>query len=83
ITPFLFLPTGGYDKNKALNLGENRWKLALQGGFITGLSDKLLLDVIGDVTVYGKNSEFGASNASMKQDASFQLQTFLRYNLTP
>lgn len=83
ITPFLFLPTGGYDKNKALNLGENRWKLALQGGFITGLTDKLLLDVIGDVTVYGKNSEFGASNASMKQDASFQLQTFLRYNLTP
>lgn len=27
ITPYLFLPTGEYSSNKALNLGENRYKL--------------------------------------------------------
>ena len=30
ITPFLFLPTGTYDKTKPLNWGENRWKFTLQ-----------------------------------------------------
>jgi hypothetical protein len=83
ITPFLFLPTGSYDHQDALNLGENRWKFALQAGYITGLTDKLLLDLIGDVTVYGKNDEYGASKAELKQDPSFQLQTFLRYQLRP
>lgn len=83
ITPFLQLPTGDYDKNRALNLGENRWRLTLQGGYITPLADKLLLDVIGDVTVYGKNDDFGPSSAKMTQKAQYQLQTHLRYNLTP
>lgn len=81
ITPFLYLPTGDYDKNKSLNLGENRWKLVLQAGYITPLSDKLLLDVIGDVTAYGKNNKFGQASATMKQDTSVQLQAFLRYKL--
>jgi len=81
ITPFLYLPTGDYDKNKSLNLGENRWKLVLQAGYITPLSDKLLLDLIGDVTTYGKNNKFGPTSASMKQDSSLQLQAFLRYKL--
>lgn len=83
ITPFLQLPTGDYDKNRALNLGENRWRLTLQAGYITPLADKLLLDVIGDVTVYGKNDDFGPGSARMSQKAQYQIQTYLRYNLTP
>lgn len=83
ITPFLQLPTGDYDKNRVLNLGENRWRLTLQGGYITRLADKLLLDVIGDVTVYGKNDAFGPGAAKMTQKAQYQLQTHLRYNLSP
>jgi hypothetical protein len=82
ITPFLQLPTGDYDRNRALNLGENRWRLTLQGGYITPLADKLLLDVIGDVTFYGKNDDFGPGSARMTQKAQYQLQTHLRYNLT-
>lgn len=83
ITPFMFLPTGSYDKNKALNLGENRWKFTLQAGFITGLTDKLLLDVIGDVTVFGHNNDFGPTGATLKQREQYELQTFLRYQMTP
>ena len=77
----MYVPTGDYKHDDALNLGENRWKFVLQGGYITGLSDKWTLDLIGDVTLYGENDEFGASKATMKQDPSVQLQGFLRYQL--
>lgn len=83
ITPFLFLPTGTYDRNKALNLGENRWKFALQGGYITPLSDSVTLDLIGDVTVFGKNNDFGANSQTLKQKPQFQGQTYLRYHVSP
>jgi len=82
VTPYLFLPTGNYDKNRALNLGENRWKFALQAGYITGLSDRLFLDLTGDVTWYGKNDAFGAQSQTLEQDRSYQAQVWLHYNLT-
>lgn len=83
ITPFLYAPTGRYDHKDALNLGENRWKFALQAGFITKLSDKVSLDLAGDFTVYGKNDEFGVDKLTMKQKPSVQLQSYLRYHLSP
>ncbi|AFT72638.1 Quinohemoprotein alcohol dehydrogenase protein [Alloalcanivorax dieselolei B5] len=81
ITPFLYVPTGTYDHDDALNLGENRWKFALQAGYITGLTKKVSLDVAADVTVHGKNDDFGANKDTQKQDPLFQVQTFLRYHL--
>lgn len=82
ITPFVYAPTGNYDHDDALNLGENRWKFALQAGFITKLSDKVSLDLIGDFTLYGKNDEFGPSKATMKQKPSMQFQGHLRYHMS-
>ncbi|QID17944.1 transporter [Nitrogeniibacter mangrovi] len=82
ITPFLFLPTGDYDKHDSLNLGENRWKFALQAGYITQIAPKLLLDVVADVTVYGDNDDFGPTGVTLKQDPSVQLQGFLRYQMS-
>ncbi len=83
ITPFLYVPVGSYDRNDTLNLGENRWKYALQAGYITGLTSKISLDLIGDVTFFGKNDELGASKATLEQDPLYQFQGFLRYNVTP
>lgn len=83
ITPYLFLPTGDYDNKERLNLGENRWKFVLQGGYTTALSDNILFDLTGDVTVYGKNNDFGAASATLKQDESYQVQSYLRYKFSP
>lgn len=82
ITPFLFAPTGSYDNDRAVNLGDNRWKFALQAGYITGLTEKLTLDLVGDVTFFGENDNFGPTGASLKQQELFQGQAFLRYNFT-
>lgn len=83
ITPFLFVPTGTYDHNKPLNLGNNRWEFALQAGYITKLADKWDLDLVGDVALYGNNTNYGPSSATLKQSPEFQFQSFLRYQVTP
>ena len=82
ITAFFTLPTGTYDKRKALNLGENRWKAVLQGAVNAGVSPKVDIDLDADVAVYGHNDEFGAAGATMTQDPSYQFQTFLRYHFS-
>ena len=82
ITPFLYLPTGSYDRTDALNLGENRWKYALQAGYVNGITPKISLDLAADVTVYGDNDKFGSTNATLEQDPSYQFQGFLRYHLS-
>ena len=83
ITPYLFLPTGNYDRHDALNLGENRWKFVLQAGYITRLSKAVTLDVVADATLFGDNDDFGASGATLEQKPLYQFQTFLRYHLSP
>lgn len=82
ITPFIYLPTGSYNNNRALNLGENRWKFALQAGYITPLVDRFTLDLVGDVTVFGHNTDFTAVHATMTEDPLVQMQAWLRYNVT-
>lgn len=83
LTPYLYLPTGSYDADRALNLGENRWKLNLQSGFVKGLSPNWWAEVTGDVMLHGKNDEFGSVKATQKQKPLFQLQSYLRYQFNP
>jgi hypothetical protein len=82
ITPFLFVPIGSYDKNQALNLGENRWKYALQAGWIKPLTSAVTADLIADVTLFGDNKDGNAAGQTLKQDALFQFQGWLRYNFS-
>ncbi|QLF93940.1 transporter [Pseudomonas sp. ABC1] len=83
ITPYLYLPTGRYDRDDALNLGENRWKLNLQSGYVTGLSERLSLDLTGDVTLFGKNDDFTGQGLTLRQKPLWQAQSYLRYQVTP
>lgn len=83
ITPFLYAPTGSYDVNKPLNLGENRWKYALQVGAIFPVSDKITIDLAADVTAYGRNNNATPDGKSQKQSVTSQMQAFARYALTP
>jgi hypothetical protein len=83
ITPFLWLPVGNYNHKQVLNMGENRWKGALQLGFIQHFADKWALDLYGDATFYGDNDSFGRDRATLSQDPSYQFQTWLRYYITP
>ncbi len=84
ITPYLYLPTGTYDADRVLNLGENRWKFALQGAYSRPIAPKWRIDGVADVTFNGKNDECRAAcasaiDATLKQSALYSGQLYLRY----
>lgn len=83
VGPFLYLPTGSYDSNKLLNLGENRWKALLQLAYIRHFNDSWALDLVGDVTVHGDNTDYTPAHATLKQAPRYEAQAHLRYNLSP
>lgn len=83
ITPAVWVPIGSYDKDEALNLGENRWKYLLQAGYTTPLGTKdLSLQLAADVTTFGRNDDFGPSSQSLSQKPLYQYQAWLQYNLS-
>lgn len=86
VANYLFLPTGKYDRQRALNLGENRVTYILQPNVSARLNSQWAVDVMGDVAVYGKNNDFGVGPGparTMKQSPGWQLQSFVRYALSP
>ena len=83
ITPFLWLPVGEYHRGQVLNIGENRWKGAVQLGYVEHFAEKWAADFYFDATIYGDNDSFGPGRETMKQDPSYQFQTWLRYYITP
>ena len=68
ITPYLFVPIGSYDNDDALNLGENRWRAALQVAHVRRLTENITMDLVGDFTVFGDNDDFGAGSQTLSQD---------------
>jgi hypothetical protein len=81
LTPWVYAPTGGYDANAALNMGGNRWKSALQGSVIQGVTDRITLDLVGDATWYGKNTNSGGLRQTLTQAPTYQVQAMARYKL--
>lgn len=82
VTPYLHLPLGRYNSNRALNPGDNRWKFTLQGGLSVGLGEKTTLDVIGDAQWFGDNRDI-AGGGRLEQKVLYSLQPQLTYQFAP
>ncbi|WP_044422988.1 transporter [Pseudomonas syringae group genomosp. 3] len=78
-TPYLYVPTGDYDKRNGLNLGEHRWKLDLQSAYVKRFSEQWAVDVVGDAIWYGDNNDYGADSVRREQQASYSAQLMARY----
>ncbi|KMK18609.1 hypothetical protein ABW09_08525 [Pluralibacter gergoviae] len=83
ITPFIYVPTGNYCHDDALNMGEHRWKYSLQAAFTTPIVENLLFDIGADATWFGDNNNYGASSSRLSEGTLYQGQVHLRYQLTP
>lgn len=79
ITQYLFLPLGEYDKDNPMNIGENRWKYVFQGGYMHGVSNNIVIDLVADVTFFGDNDDYTPADLTLEQDPQYQMQGFIRY----
>lgn len=82
-TPYLYVPTGEYDNEEGLNLGEHRWKLDLQSAYVKRFGEKWAVDMVGDVIWYGDNNDYGADSVRREQQVSYSAQLMGRYMPTP
>lgn len=83
ITPLVYLPLGRYDRDKTLNLGENRYKFDLQLGWVEPLAGRASFELYADAVFYGDNDEAGTGRQTLEQDPTYQLQANLRYDFNP
>ncbi|MFG1419335.1 transporter [Xanthobacter sp. V0B-10] len=83
VAPYLYAPLGQYDSSQALNMGENRWKLDLQGAWYQGFGNGIALQIAGDVIWYGSNDEAGGGYQTLTQDNTYQFQAWLSYAFAP
>lgn len=81
IGAYWFAPTGSYDHTRNFNMGENRYKGALQTGFQTALIGDLNWMNALDVVWSADNSNFGPKSANMAQQALYTAQSGLKYDI--
>lgn len=80
-TWLFFAPTGEYNPQQLLNIGENRYKSTLNIGYIQKLSDNVLLELSPELALYGSNNN--RLGQTLEQRPSYALTSILRYNQTP
>lgn len=83
LAPFIYAPTGAYNNEKAVNVGENRWRYLMQGVWIHHFSDAWAFTTGADVSWTTANDRYGADNNSLSQSPRYEYQAYLSYNLTP
>lgn len=80
LSAFVSVPLGRYDADRGpVNVGENRWKGIFQAGYTKHLTTKIVMDLIGEYSIYGDNDDF--LGLRRKQDDAQSLQSHLRYLL--
>lgn len=79
VSPVLHVPIGEYDKEKPLNIGENRWKYEFQAGYVTAISNNWNLDATLGVTFFGDNTAFGPESLTLEQRPELKGQFHATY----
>ncbi len=83
MAPYLYLPTGSYENDDTLNLGENRWRLLLQAAYIHHFNARWALDTAADVSWFSDNDDYGSGSDTLAQKTRYEYQAYLSYNVSP
>lgn len=79
-TPFIYVPIGDYDEDRAFNIGSNRWSFKPEFGFAKGF-DKWHVDLTAALQIYLDNDEY-LRNSTLEQDPELTIEAHLTYKWT-
>jgi hypothetical protein len=82
LATYLTLPTGDYDKSRAVNIGSNIYQTAWQAGYQRKLVDNINWMTAIDVVLSGDNNQF-LGNLKLEKDPLYNFQTSLQYVFNP
>jgi len=80
-TPFITLPLGSYDQDRALNIGNNRWAFKPEIGFVKGFGSTYV-DLIGAYEFYTDNDDYGSDGVTFEQDPILTLEAHVSHDIT-
>ncbi len=80
---YLFAPTGNYHDDRSFNLGENRYRGALQMGVQTPLTHRSRWMLALDTMWYGENAEFGQRRDLLEKAPLTTAQVSVQYDVLP
>ena len=78
---FMVLPTGHYDSDRAINLGNNRLAGGLQLGYHTRLAKNWDAMLTSDVTFSAKNNDYRLTHQDYKQKPLYSMQFSLMHHI--
>lgn len=64
LAPFIYVPVGAYRNERAVNIGENRWRYLLQGVWIHHFNDHWAMDTGADVSRVSDNDDYGINHST-------------------
>ena len=76
-------PMGAYTPGKDVNMGQNRWNGYIQTGGMQHIWNGLSAELYVDGTFYADNSQAGTGRQVLRQNTSYQMQPWLRWNFQP
>jgi len=76
-------PTGLYQPEKIINIGNNRWALKPELAISQPVGEHVLLDVYGGVWFFTSNDAFYPGTSERKQSTMPVVQAHLSYNVQP
>jgi hypothetical protein len=83
ITAFLYPPTGTYDRNSAINVGDNRWRGDIQLGLTQGFGERIGVDLEFDAQFYGDNNQSFPRGTRLTEDPTYRVQVWGNYRWSP
>ncbi len=82
VAGYVSLPTGDYDKNRAINSGLNIFQTALQAGYQTKLSNNINWMAALDTILSSDNNQYLGNN-KLEKNLIYNFQTGLQYVFNP
>ena len=79
---YVSLPTGDYDRNRAINSGLNIFQTALQAGYQTKISNNINWMTALDTIISSDNNQYLGNN-KLEKDLIYNFQTGIQYVFNP